>query len=468
VRLDVGSGLGGGCVSARKPCTLPWRARETVSRGSIDRVSDDDLLLLARAAEASPDDLALLLRAGRELARVGETARGEAALVAALDRVPGDPVATELLDALGGGRAIGAVWPSPRGDARCSGRANIEGPMRGRVAARIRLDLPRPVEGLAIDARGRAIVTSADSLLEVALDGSLRQLAKLDRHSGRREVVLLPGGRVLLLGATQALALIPRGTGQAGATALARVPHRAGGRARAWAAGASGLLYAAAAAAVVSWPIAEPAERRSLGFAPGDGDMGLAIAPGGDLVVAAEGDPRHGRAALIERRDAAGALRWSLALPPCHFARGHTNPVVAPDGTAYLAFQGERVRGIDASGAPVFDAEYAGELVAFAGEGERLLLCRARHAIAALDRVTGAPRWRRDDAFVGPLPKVDRRGVAYVRREDDLVALDPVGGEAIAEWPLVGRRQWDFAFAGPGVIWAFVREGDESALVVLE
>src|SRR5262249_51008860 len=156
--------------------------------------------------------------------------RGEAALVAALDRAPGDPAATELLDALGGGRATGAVWPSPRGDARCSGRATVEGPMRGRVAAHIRLDLPRAVEGLALDARGRAIVTCADALVEVAPDGSLRQLARLDRHSGRREVVLLPGGRVLLLGATQALALIPRDT------AFARVPHRAGGRARAWAA----------------------------------------------------------------------------------------------------------------------------------------------------------------------------------------------------------------------------------------
>src|SRR4051812_27405887 len=118
---------------------------------------DEELRLRTRALELDPGDGALALATATALLRAGDGARAESVLVAALDRSPGDPASTELLDSIAGGRARGAVWPSPRGDARRSGRAGARGPGTGSIVARTVLSFGTALESFVVGSPGRGL-----------------------------------------------------------------------------------------------------------------------------------------------------------------------------------------------------------------------------------------------------------------------------------------------------------------------
>jgi outer membrane protein assembly factor BamB len=85
-----------------------------------------------------------------------------------------------------------------------------------------------------------------------------------------------------------------------------------------------------------------------------------------------------------------------------------------------------------------------------------------------LEASSGRALWAQEEArFVG-LPKVDARGIIYVRREDELVALDPRTGAVFSRRIPLGSSDWEFVFAGPGRVFVTRRAPTGTSLVVIE
>jgi hypothetical protein len=282
----------------------------------------------------------------------------------------------------------------------------------------------------------------------------------LPRELRLRDIVLLPAGRVALLGPSFALVLVP---GQP------PVRHRYS-YAQAFAVGSSGLLYTAARhGRVDAFPLAVPAEAQTVRRTEHDAQAALSLAPGGDLVIAIGGGRRSGRRARLERTGPTGELRFGLELEPRAFGRSVQGPVVAPDGAVYLGFPGFELLACDASGEIVFEQTCSGEPAALAGEQAEYLVLREERSLRILDRVSGTERACWGSSFFGTTPKVDARGWIYTRRGDDLVAWDPATpGRATVTALQVGTRSWEFVFAGEGRAFAFPRVGATNELVVVE
>ncbi|MBI3724882.1 hypothetical protein HY251_13140 [bacterium] len=439
---------------------------------------DDELQALARERRKDPEDGALLLRQARALVRKGSREEAERALVSALDRSPGDPAPTRELDALTGGRAPLAPWPSPRGDPGLTGRSCARGPTRGEVVLRRELGLEGAIEpgGFAVASPGRALVLTRSALFLVTDAGDTELVRKLPLGVELSSLVLLPGKRILAIGPTQARVFLP------GKDTLARPvpgifsPEREPDRAQVvhhyshsfrFAAGSSGLLYAASKqGTLVAFPLALPSEGRAIQRTESR-RAAIALAPGGDLLLVREGSPEQGRAARLERIGPAGELRFSVELAPRALTNMVTGPVVDAEGSAYMAIPGASLTAHDASGKKIFDRRYVGEPVALAGEAGDILVIRERNTLGLVDRRSGAELATWGGAWFGS-PKVDARGWIYVRRDDDLVAWDPRSPGAPAFEVQVAIRGWDFAFSGNGRAIAFARSGSANELVVIE
>ncbi len=432
---------------------------------------DEELESLVRARRTAPDDAALALRHARLLSRAGDETAAERLLVQALDAAPGEPDLTAALDRIGGGRARGASWPGGAGNARRSRRSAATGPSRGEVVLRRQLQLDSPVRAFAMGRGGKGFVLTAAALYTIDEKGDTFPFVEVPRDHGLDGIVLLPAGRILLTGRSHALVLVPR-AGRAGETEpaarlLDRVPHRFQYSSN-FAAGASGYLYAAARhGRVDAFRLAVPAEAVPICYTEHD-KTGLAIAPGGDLLVAIEGSQRKNRAGRLLRLDPRGKVRFEVVLKERSFGKSLYGPVVDEDGTVYLGFPGLEVFAHDAEGEQVFTAPYAGEPYALAGERGELLVTREDRSLNVLDARTGARRASWGSAFFGP-PAVDARGWIYSRRGDDLVAWDttlPPKPSFVVEG--VAVRAWDWALAGESRIYAFPNLGSEAEFVVIE
>jgi hypothetical protein len=425
---------------------------------------DEELEALVRARRAAPDDASLVLRHARALARAGDDEGAERDLVAALDDAPGEPELTAALDRLNGGRARGAPWPSSAGDARRTRRSCAAGPTRGHVVLRRELFFESPVvHSFVVSASGKAYALTPSGLYEVDREGDSKQVAGAVRELGLEDTVLLPSGRILLVGRSNAVALLPRPRG-----GFERVPHRFSYSSK-FAVGASGYLYASSRQGRVdAYRLSVPSEARTICRTEHD-KTGLAIAPGGDLVVAIEGSQRKNRPARLVRLDPRGAVRFELVLKERSFGKSLSGPVVGADGTVYMGFPGEEVFARDKDGGRVFEVPYVGEPVALAGEQGEILVTREERSLHFLDARTGAVRASWGSAFFqGPI--VDAKGWVYVRRGDDLVAFDPSRPSERPAFEVkdVAPRAWDFVLAGEGRIFAFPRLGSAAQFVVIE
>jgi len=423
---------------------------------------DEELEALVRARRTAPDDAALALRHALALARSGDEAGSERLLVEALDASPGEPDLTAALDRLGGGRARGAVWPSSAGDARRSRRSSAQGPTRGEVVLRRELFVDSPIQSVAVGQGGKAFVLTWHSLYALDGEGDLELIATAPRELGLEDVVLLPGGRILLVGRTHALTLIPR-EGK-----LQRV-QRSFSYSSKFAVGASGLLYAAARhGRVDAHRLAVPSEHLTVCRTEHD-KTGLAIAPGGDLVVAIEGSQRKNRPARLLRLDPLGDVtRFEVELKERSFGKTLYGPVVDREGTIFMGFPGLEIFARDADGEPVFEVPYVGEPVALAGERSELLVAREERSLHLLDARSGAVRASWGSNFF-QLPTVDARGWIYARRGDDLVAWDPsLPARPALEVPGVATRAWEYVLAGEGRIYCFPKLGSNAEFVVIE
>jgi hypothetical protein len=422
---------------------------------------DEELESLVRARRTAPDDSALALRHARLVSRSGDPAAAERLLVQALDETPGDPDLTAALDRIGGGRACGASWPGSAGNARRSRRSSAIGPSRGEVVLRRELVLDSPVRGFAVGRGGKGFVLTGAALYTIDEKGDTELVTPVSRDLRFEQIVLLPAGRILLLSHSHALVLVPR------AGRLTNVTHRFS-YSSSFAAGASGYLYAAARhGRVDAFKLAVPAEAVPICHTEHD-KTGLAIAPGGDLLVAIEGSQRKNRAGRLLRLDPRGRVRFEVVLKERSFGKSLHGPVVDDAGTVYLGFPGLEVFAHDAEGEQVFAAPYAGEPIALAGERGELLVVREDRSLHVLDARTGAVRAHWRNAFFSP-PAVDARGWIYARRRDDLVAWDP----SLPETPSftvegVAVRAWEWAFGGEGRIYAFPNLGSEAEFVVIE
>jgi hypothetical protein len=428
---------------------------------------DRDLQAIARARVSSPDDPALGLRHALALSRAGEIGAAEALLVSALDLAPGEPDLTTALDAIGGGRARGAPWPSERGNARRSARSGVEGPSRGEVVHREDLPLDSQVEGFAVLESGQALALTVNALYSVTGTGDTKILLEIPRDRELRSIVLLPAGRIALLGRTHALVLVPK----KGGAGFDKVAHRCA-PATSFAVGASGFLYTCSRQGRVdAFPIAVPAEARTICRFSHDAVASLALAPGGDLIVAVGGRPEHGTRPRLERLSPEGETRFALELDAENFGKTVLGPVVDRDGVVFCSLPGSQLWARDAAGEPVFELPYRGDPAALAGEGERWLVCREKRTLRLLDARTGAEHASTstgDSAFFG-YPKVDARGFVYAQRGDDLIAWDPGSpGALVLEVKGLAVRHWDFAFAGGGRAFVFARVGAATQMIVVE
>jgi len=236
-----------------------------------------------------------------------------------------------------------------------------------------------------------------------------------------------------------------------------------------FAVGASGLLYAAARhGRVDAHRIAIPSEHITICRTEHD-KTGLAIAPGGDLIVAIEGSQRKNRPARLLRLDPLGRdVRFEVELKERSFGKTLYGPVVDDAGTVFMGFPGLEIFARDAKGEPVFEVPYVGEPVALAGERSSVLVAREERSLHLLDASTGAVRASWGSAFF-QLPTVDARGWIYARRGDDLVAWDPEKPEKPAlEVRDVATRAWEFVLAGEGRAYAFPKLGSAAQFVVIE
>jgi outer membrane protein assembly factor BamB len=425
---------------------------------------DEELESLVRARRTSPDDPGLALRHALALGRTGEAAAAEKLLVAALDAAPGEGDLTAALDRATGGRAVGAPWPSSAGNARRSRRSSAVGPSRGEVVLRRELLLDSPVRSFVVGPGGVPHVLTGSALYALDRDGDARVLEEARRDFGYEYVVLLPAGRIVLVGASHALTLLgPTG-------GAARRVHRQFSLSSFHAVGASGLLYVASRQGRVDgYRVSVPGEARTICRTEHD-KTGLAIAPGGDLVVAIEGSQRKNRTARLLRVDPLGAPRFEVELKERSFGRSLQGPVVGEDGTVFLGFPGLEVFAYDAAGEVVFEAPYVGAPFALAGERGELLVTREDRSLHLLDARTGAVEARWEGSHFGP-PIVDARGWVYARRGDDLVGWDPYRpGKPALEVPDLAKYAWEFALAGDGRILVVPLHGAEAAseLVVVE
>jgi hypothetical protein len=236
----------------------------------------------------------------------------------------------------------------------------------------------------------------------------------------------------------------------------------------AFALGPSNLLYAASRGhgRVDAYRLDVPAETRTICRTEHD-KTGLAIAPGGDLVVAVEGTQRgRGRAARLLRVDPRGETRWTVELNERSFGKSLYGPVVDGQGTIYMAFPGLESFARDGAGAVVFERPYAGQPVALAGESGEVLVALEVRALRFLDARTGVELASHGSAFYR-FPKVDARGFVYVVRGDDLVCFSP-RGEVVSEIFGIATRTWDFALAGDGRIFVLPHLGSRIEFVVVE
>ena len=380
---------------------------------------DNDLQAIARARAASPHDPALDLRHALALARAGEVDVAEAMLVGALDLAPGEPDLTAALDAIGGGRARGAPWPSDRGNARRSARSSADGPLRGEVVHRGELELDSPVEGFAVPERGRALVLTLSALYSVTETGETRIVMEVPRDRQLRSIALLPAGRILLLGQSHALVLVPGDGG------YEKVPHRYSA-ATAFAVGASGLLYTYARhGRVDAYKIEKPAEARTIWRTSHDAVASLALAPGGDILLAIGGRKEHGTKARLERLGPRGESRFALELEARNFGKSVLGPVVDREGAVFCGLPGSKLWALDARGERIFELPYRGDPAALAGEDDRWLVCREERTLRLLDARSGEEHASLGESAFFGYPKVDARGLVYAKRGDDLIAWDP-------------------------------------------
>jgi hypothetical protein len=424
---------------------------------------DEELQALARARVAAPEDLGLAARHARALVRAGDLDAAEAILVAALDRSPGHVELTAELDAFTRGRLRGSPWPSSRGDPSRTARSTAIGPSRGVVVERVSFDLERPAQTVVVPSPGRVFVTTREGLFSIDARGTSALVAALPRDRVVEATVLLPGGRILLIAGTHALVLVPDERG------LARVPHRFRHVSSA-AAGSSALLYVGARGEgrADALPLARPAETRVFARTRSPGAVALALAPGGDVIVAAEGSRERAAPGELVRLTSSGERRFARELPARSFGLLTTQPVVDARGSVFLGFPGDRLLAVDAVGATVLDVPFPGEPAGLAGAQGELLVCRRERGLAFVDAPSGRVRETLQGTFFGP-PKIDGRGWVYARHADDLVAWDPDFLRSVAlEVPGVATRSWDFAFAGDGRAVALTRAGDRSELVIIE
>lgn len=423
---------------------------------------DEELEALVRARRAAPDDSALALRHALALARSGEEPQAERLLVEALDASPGSPDLTSALDRMNGGRARGAAWPSSAGDARRSRRSCAVGPTRGEVVLRRELFVDSPIQSVVVGREGKGYLLTWHHLYTFDREGDTQVLMQVPREYGLEDLVLLPGGRILLVGRTHSLTLLPK-DGK-----LARVPHRFSYSSK-FAVGASGLLYAASRQGRVdAFRLAVPTEAQKICSTEHD-KTGLAIAPGGDLVVAIEGSQRKNRISRLLRLDPLGeTTRFEVELKERSFGKTLYGPVIDAAGTVFMGFPGLEIFARDTKGESVFEVPYVGEPVALAGEDASVLVAREERSLHLLDSRTGTVRASFGPAFF-QMPTVDARGWLYARRGDDIVAWDPARPlKPALEVSHVADRAWEFVLAGEGRIYAFPKMGSTAQFVVIE
>ncbi|HZV01463.1 MAG TPA: PQQ-binding-like beta-propeller repeat protein, partial [Planctomycetota bacterium] len=145
--------------------------------------------------------------------------------------------------------------------------------------------------------------------------------------------------------------------------------------------------------------------------------------------------------------------------------------VVAEDGVVFVGV-GAWVTAVDAEGGVRWRESGGGAPLALAAPDASVLLVGARDGarwrLRGHEVATGRLLWSHEDARFAGLPKIDGRGLAYLRQGDDLVAIDPKTGVAFPQRVALGESDWEFAFAGPGRIFVVRRSSSGTGFLVVE
>jgi len=364
-----------------------------------------------------------------------------------------------------GGIEIASPWPGARGDGRRSGRSRVPGPTKGKVTGDTTIPEIDYTGEPAIDADGRLLIADRRTRALVAIDaradwnvltserlvaGRLPFLPKKREHACGISPVLLDGGHAVTLdGASVVLhrgadATLVEARGAPWVGGVGQLVHRTNDGLRAIALEPPHATY---------WEI-------KLARAPSQ----LAFAPQAHLLVLTAGAPDT----LLHRFDLAnGQPAAKITLPES------TAPdlVVAEDGVVFVGV-GAWVTAVDAEGGVRWRESGGGAPLALAAPDASVLLVGARDGarwrLRGHEVATGRLLWSHEDARFAGLPKIDGRGLAYLRQGDDLVAIDPKTGVAFPQRVALGESDWEFAFAGPGRIFVVRRSSSGTGFLVVE